>query len=115
MKGVWALTIVLAFAAGSLVTGAAVFADDDGPGNDITTYSRSSSVDISPQGFETTSVFCNVGDQVTGGGVRSDIQDIYTVVSAPTGSNPPTGWIGSAENAGYGDGTMTVYVVCIDK
>ena len=29
MKSVWVLTIVLAFAAGSLVTGAAVFADDD--------------------------------------------------------------------------------------
>jgi len=85
------------------------------PGDDFTTYSRYSSVDIFPQGFETTSVSCDDGDQATGGGVHSDIQDIHTVASAPTGSNHPTGWVGSAENAGFGDGTMTVYVVCIEK
>ena len=89
--------------------------DDDVPGDDVTTYSRSSSVTIFSEGFETTSVFCDDGDQATGGGVHSDLKDIHTVGSAPTESNPPTGWVGSANNAGFGTGTMTVYVVCIDK
>ena len=89
--------------------------DDDGPGDDFTTYSRSLSADIDAGDFETISVSCDDGDQATGGGVHSALKDIHTVASAPTGGNPPTGWVGSANHAGFGDGSMTVYVVCIDK
>ena len=91
--------------------------DDDGPGDEFTTYSRSSPKTpiVAGDELDPISVFCDDGDIATGGGVHSEEKDIHTVSSAPTGGNPPTGWVGSANNAAFGPGTITVYVVCIDK
>jgi len=74
-------------------------------------YTRWWNVELGDDDTQTATVYCNNGDIVTGGGVRSDFE-VHN--SSPT--NNGDGWFATASTGfdfGFGSGYVTAYVECL--